>query len=80
MYKTLFLILGLLFVAHSTSEISFKEGPQIAQLINTEGRLTIPCEGGSGIYLITCSNLPEGWRQIGNSLVVPKILTAKGDY
>jgi hypothetical protein len=80
MSKVLLVILGLTALAIASLPLKISEGATLARLIRNDGQLTIPCEGGSGNYLMTFGNLPTGWRQEGNNLIIPLILTAKGEY
>lgn len=40
----------------------------------------IPCIGGTGNYRYQYRNLPRGWGQKGNALVIPGILNVNGQY
>lgn len=79
--KGLAIVLALLVLASSGyGPLQFQFGNTLARLVNNQGYISISCTGGSGNYNYNFSNLPAGWSQSGNNLVIPNIAGLRGAY
>lgn len=79
--KAVLLVLILLAIGYSsTSPLQFQFGNNLARFVRNQGVIPFYCVGGSGVYTFTFSNLPVGWTQNGNSIIVPNMNTLRGNY
>ena len=80
MSKTVILLVALLVLTIASGPVKFRFGRSLAKLVRSQGHYEIKCEGGSGKYNVKVENLPEGWSQNGNVLLIPNILNLKATY
>lgn len=79
--KTPILLLILLVLASSSgSPLEFQFGNSLARFVRNQGIIPFYCVGGSGAYQFTFRNLPVGWSQNGNTIVVPNLSSVRGTY
>lgn len=80
MRKTVLILALILLVCSNSSPLSFQFGSNLARYVQNHGVIFINCYGGSGEYTYSYSNLPQGWSQSGNSIIVPNLSTVRGTY
>lgn len=79
--KGLAIVMALLVLTFAGyGPLQFQFGNTLARLINGQGFIAISCTGGSGGYSYNFSNLPYGWSQSGNNLIIPGIAGLRGAY